>query len=864
MAENNRVRAEAGQRLDSLLAEIPGYIKGLFTPEKYPQLLKVMAQFHNISFRNAVLIAAQCRKDRMFLAGRKTWERKYSRRIKSGEKGISIVLPAPSGNRQGQAAGRRDAGAAVIPRFRVIDLYDMSQTDGAALKFPAPELSAAGAGFQIFMDAVGAVSPKPLHFADIGDNTVGYTYNADGGIVIQDGMDDVVTMKIAVKAVVRAVYHELENVEASGYWKGRAAGEMEINSAIFMTCHYFGLETSDLVFPNVVAWRSGMDMDGLCSCMDAVRRLASGVIYGVTGEMQKLQNMRETGRGMDRGEDAQRSAAEQEKDADGGTDRGAMTGAYKIADRMILVEPPGEGRMYYTYDSSYNMIGGGLLEQGLTAWQAAQRVARHLKGRIYDRNTKQYGRIYEQGHVSSRSRLVEMDADAFRNALKAAEMEADAHKVTQRTFGLKVDGYKGRRHAVERREVGGEAFYLMEHDTHWDSTANIIVSADGALAAKNMGNVFDDAALAVVQGYLADGTVRSGRDIRQPEFKEHAGTDMESRNPPPVSGMTEPEPAFHNYSRAEIEEMVYSYAKAAVVDSGLSGEVEVIAARVYGSRCREGLYTEQSDIDVVVSYSGGIREDDFFNMLNGEGFQIDGIPVDMNPVSVERTGTLEEYMERASHYLDQKESQMKTAGNTAQREAQEEKISFYVAECMEFPVMGEFYENLTLAGAVDQYHKIPAGRMDAEKGIGFQIEDGAGVHRGALLVGTEIQRESISMDSHFKDSRLVMQAVSELEETFAARGQRENSAQSENGMETQEKVARQEMRDAGGNAHTVPTVRDGAQQDRLIKNAVHNEKPEKDAPGGTGRKQSVLQAIRERQGAQKKETRTHRKGEQEL
>ena len=193
------------------------------------------------------------------------------------------------------------------------------------------------------------------------------------------------------------------------------------------------------------------------------------------------------------------------------------------------------------------------------------------------------------------------------------------------------------------------------------------------------------------------------------------------------------------------------------------------------------------------------------NMLNGEGFQIDGIPVDMNPVSVERTGTLEEYMERASHYLDQKESQMKTAGNTAQREAQEEKISFYVAECMEFPVMDEFYENLTLAGAVEQYHKIPAGRMDAEKGIGFQIEDGAGVHRGELLVGTEIQRESISMDIHFKDSRLVMQAVSELEETFAARGQRENSAQSENGMETQEKVARQEMRDAGGNTHTVPT-----------------------------------------------------------
>lgn len=96
MAGNDRAQAGAGQAaLDSVLAKIPGYINKLIMPENYPWLLKVMAQFNQYSFQNAVLIAAQCRKDRIFLAGRKTWERKYSRRVKSGEKGISVILPSP-------------------------------------------------------------------------------------------------------------------------------------------------------------------------------------------------------------------------------------------------------------------------------------------------------------------------------------------------------------------------------------------------------------------------------------------------------------------------------------------------------------------------------------------------------------------------------------------------------------------------------------------------------------------------------------------------------------------------------------------------------------------------------------------------
>lgn len=83
-------------------------------------------------------------------------------------------------------------------------------------------------------------------------------------------------------------------------------------------------------------------------------------------------------------------------------------------------------------------------------------------------------------------------------------------------------------------------------------------------------------------------------------------------------------------------------------------EVELLAARVYGSRSRQDLYREDSDLDVVLSYKGDIREDSFFNALNESGIAMAGIQVDINPIAEERI-TLAEYIKESEKYLDQQE-----------------------------------------------------------------------------------------------------------------------------------------------------------------------------------------------------------------
>ena len=300
------------------------------------------------------------------------------------------------------------------------------------------------------------------------------------------------------------------------------------------------------------------------------------------------------------------------------------------------------------------------------------------------------------------------------------------------------------------------------------------------------------------------------------------------------------EAALNGLSRAEVERGVLYHAQGILEDMGLENEVELLAARVHGSRSREELYRDDSDLDVVLSYRGNIREDSFFNELNAHGMAMAGIKVDINPIAEERI-TLAEYMKESEAYLDQKEieklavdldnfsyeydpyeykdtvedreeqvgkitedilnqkteclkdwlvevseesdidSDVITARSLLSRlenaetlsiftrqpeqEQPEATITFYVAECMEFPVMGEYHNNLTLEEAIKIYESIPAERMHGGKGIGFDLQDGDEDYSGEyeLMCWDRVDRELIDMIPHYRESPLVQKAINDME-----------------------------------------------------------------------------------------------------
>lgn len=100
----------------------------------------------------------------------------------------------------------------------------------------------------------------------------------------------------------------------------------------------------------------------------------------------------------------------------------------------------------------------------------------------------------------------------------------------------------------------------------------------------------------------------------------------------------------------------------------------------------------------------------------------------------------------------------------------EATISFYVAECSEFPTMGEFHDGVTLEEAFRLYDQIPAERMNGIKGIGFELHDGSEYDgQYPLMEAGRVEEELINMVQHYKDSPLVQQAILDCKRILSER-----------------------------------------------------------------------------------------------
>ena len=162
-----------------------------------------------------------------------------------------------------------------------------------------------------------------------------------------------------------------------------------------------------------------------------------------------------------------------------------------------------------------------------------------------------------------------------------------------------------------------------------------------------------------------------------------------------------------------------------------------------------------------------------FTVMDGGIIEVDGYrPVQevMEEVlaehghSVSECGVISaEYLQEQSYRAETQRAEAMKEKLAAEKPAPEASISFYVAECAEFPVMGEFHDNLTLEQALEVYDKIPAERMNGIKSIGFSLEDGS-IYSGMfdLMVGGEVQAEVVNHIQHYRESPLVQKAISDM------------------------------------------------------------------------------------------------------
>ena len=124
---------------------------------------------------------------------------------------------------------------------------------------------------------------------------------------------------------------------------------------------------------------------------------------------------------------------------------------------------------------------------------------------------------------------------------------------------------------------------------------------------------------------------------------------------------------LETYSREEIKSIVLKHIEDILSQNDI--DAPIVGLEIIGSRNR-GDAKKQSDLDVVVEYSGNEREDGLFNILNEKRLEVEGIKIDINPINKNKTGTLEEYLEKSNKY---DKSQLEAKQAAGQQEIKELK-----------------------------------------------------------------------------------------------------------------------------------------------------------------------------------------------
>ena len=217
---------------------------------------------------------------------------------------------------------------------------------------------------------------------------------------------------------------------------------------------------------------------------------------------------------------------------------------------------------------------------------------------------------------------------------------------------------------------------------------------------------------------------------------------------------------FHDISEMnpeEIEETVKCHVQAKIEEYDINATIVDVA--VTGSRCR-GLEHEGSDLDVVVELSTAEREDDLFNAFNEDGLHIGEVKVDINPITAQRTGTLESYLPQVEEYLE-------GVRQVREQEKESAEVTLTVSECEEFHNLGECYENIpTVDEAIAIWKQIPSERMNGIPAIGINI-----LGRGAepyedyeidVLSGKRIDLGVLDYVPDIKNNPQAMEVITEL------------------------------------------------------------------------------------------------------
>jgi hypothetical protein len=177
---------------------------------------------------------------------------KMGRKVIKGASGLRIWAPLLRWPTDEDIALGRPADQKVLYGWKLVSVFDVSQTDGDALPEPPAAQPVTGdshAGYLPALERFAAKLGFTVTHADLSamPGAGGYCDAANKRIVVNSEQP--------VNARVRVLIHELAHALGVGYKDyGREAAEVIVETATFIVCDGIGLDTSGDSIPYVAGW----------------------------------------------------------------------------------------------------------------------------------------------------------------------------------------------------------------------------------------------------------------------------------------------------------------------------------------------------------------------------------------------------------------------------------------------------------------------------------------------------------------------------------------------------------------------------------------------------------------------------------
>ena len=362
-------------RMREIVDSIENGIKELFESDKYRQYLATMSRFHRYSVNNTMLIYMQ-RPDATHVAGFNKWRDQFGRNVLKGEKGIRIIAPTPYKKKVEEIKTDPETNAPVldadgkaiieekeirIPMFKVVSVFDVSQTAGKPLPQLAADLSGNVQQYEVFMEALRRASPVPMEIKPVARDTDGFFSIKAQSITIRAGMSEVQTVCAAVHEIAHAKLHDYEHMTELADdgetilvpgEKSRNTEEVEAESISYAVCQYYGIETGENSFGYIATWSKGKELKELRASLETINKTASELITDIDRHFAEICKER----GIDR---ENLAAAEQPS-----VEAPEAEKLYMVDnDKYIHVQRSDTGIDYTIYDAgSAKVLDGGVLD----------------------------------------------------------------------------------------------------------------------------------------------------------------------------------------------------------------------------------------------------------------------------------------------------------------------------------------------------------------------------------------------------------------------------------------------------------------------------------------------------------------------